>query len=41
MLGSGNPLPQGAYYYQLRAFEGEEQVGDTQTGVIHLFEQKF
>ena len=41
MRGSGNPLPQGAYYYQLRAFEGEEQVGDTQTGVIHLFEQKF
>ncbi|MDZ4705816.1 MAG: gliding motility-associated C-terminal domain-containing protein [Saprospiraceae bacterium] len=41
MQGSGKPLPQGAYYYQLRAFEGEEQVGDTQTGVIHLFEQKF
>ncbi|MFM9948909.1 MAG: gliding motility-associated C-terminal domain-containing protein, partial [Saprospiraceae bacterium] len=41
MMGSEKPLPQGAYYYQLRAFEGEEQVGDTQTGVIHLFEQKF
>lgn len=41
MMGMGTPLPQGAYYYQLRTFEGEEQVGDTQTGVIHLFEQKF
>ncbi|MFM9948318.1 MAG: gliding motility-associated C-terminal domain-containing protein, partial [Saprospiraceae bacterium] len=41
MMGSEKPLPQGAYYYQLRAFEGEEQVGDTQSGVIHLFEQKF
>lgn len=41
MQGAGKALPQGAYYYQLRAFEGEEQIGDTQTGVIHLFEQKF
>lgn len=41
MMGSQKPLPQGAYYYQLRAFEGEAQVGETQTGVIHLFEQKF
>jgi len=41
MQGREKPLPQGAYYYQLRAFDGEEQVGETQTGVIHLFEQKF
>ncbi len=41
MGGNGNALPQGAYYYQLRAYEGDKQVGETQTGVIHLFEQKF
>ncbi len=35
---SGNYLPAGAYYYFLRAYEGETLVGGTMTGVIHLFE---
>lgn len=36
---SGQYLPGGAYYYFLKAFDGKEQVGATQTGVIHLFDK--
>lgn len=36
----GKALPQGAYYYYLKAFEGERLIGGVQTGVIHLFENK-
>jgi len=35
---SGKFLPGGAYYYFLNAYEDGQQVGDTQTGVIHLFD---
>jgi gliding motility-associated-like protein len=35
---SGKHLPSGAYYYFLNAFEDNQQVGNTQTGVIHLFD---
>jgi len=41
MQGSEKDLPEGAYYYHLEAYDGEVQIGDTQLGVIHLFEQKF
>ncbi|HRD82091.1 MAG TPA: gliding motility-associated C-terminal domain-containing protein [Saprospiraceae bacterium] len=34
---SGNALPEGAYYYVLRAFDGNVQVGEAQRGVVHLF----
>jgi hypothetical protein len=33
----GNALPEGAYYYVLRAFDGNVQVGEAQRGVVHLF----
>jgi hypothetical protein len=36
---TGNYLPGGAYYYTLKVFEDATQIGDTLTGVIHLFEQ--
>lgn len=33
----GQTLPQGAYYYQLRAFEdGDKQVGEVEKGVVYL-----
>ncbi len=35
---SGKYLPGGAYYYFLNAFEDNQQVGNTQAGVIHLFD---
>lgn len=35
---SGKFLPGGAYYFFLNAFEDNQQVGNTQTGVIHLFD---
>ncbi len=34
---TGKYLPGGAYYYYLRAYDGQAQVGNTMTGVIHLF----
>jgi hypothetical protein len=34
---SGNALPEGAYYYVLRAFDGNVQIGEVQRGVVHLF----
>jgi hypothetical protein len=37
---TGQYLPGGAYYYFLKAYDGDTQVGDTQTGVIHLFEKQ-
>jgi len=36
----GKPLPQAAYYYYLKAFDGEKLVGGVQTGVIHVFENE-
>ncbi|MEQ1745734.1 MAG: gliding motility-associated C-terminal domain-containing protein, partial [Saprospiraceae bacterium] len=36
--GTGKFLPGGAYYFFLNAYEGDQQVGNTQTGVIHLFD---
>jgi hypothetical protein len=40
-LGSnGNFLPPGAYYFVMKAFDGNQQVGKPQTGVIHLFLKK-
>lgn len=37
---SGNYLPGGAYYYFLKAYDGETLVGGTMTGVIHLFDER-
>lgn len=37
---SGKALPGGAYYYFLNAYDGDQQVGGTQTGVIHLFDNE-
>jgi hypothetical protein len=37
---NGKFLPPGAYYYVLKAFDGDKQVGKPQTGVIHLFTKK-
>ncbi|HOY05389.1 MAG TPA: gliding motility-associated C-terminal domain-containing protein, partial [Saprospiraceae bacterium] len=37
---NGKALPQGAYYYSLKAWEGNTLVGGAQTGVIHLFSQE-
>ena len=34
---TGKYLPGGAYYYYLKAYDGQAQVGNTMTGVIHLF----
>ncbi len=36
---TGNYMPGGAYYYFLRAYDGDNLVGGTMTGVIHLFEK--
>jgi gliding motility-associated-like protein len=38
-MRNGKQLPQGAYYYYLKAFDGTGQVGETVTGVVHLFEK--
>jgi gliding motility-associated-like protein len=35
----GKALPQGAYYYYLKAWEGNTLVGGTLTGIVHLFSQ--
>lgn len=37
---NGKTLPDGAYYFYLKAWEGNTLIGGTLTGVIHLFEQK-
>ena len=37
---SGKPLPQAAYYYYLKAWDGSAVVGGTLTGVVHLFTQE-
>jgi len=37
---SGKYLPRGAYYYVLKAYDGDEQTGETMTGVIYLFERE-
>jgi hypothetical protein len=37
--GEGRYLPEGAYYYFMKVFDQGRQVGDTATGVIHLFHQ--
>ena len=38
---NGKNLPQGAYYYHLKAFEKDnKQVGDVQKGVIYLVERE-
>ncbi len=37
---SGKPLPQAAYYYYLKAWDGNAQIGSTQTGIVHLFIQE-
>ena len=34
------PLPDGAYYYYLKAYDGNILYGGTRTGVIHLFSNK-
>lgn len=34
---TGKYLPGGAYYYYLKAYDGQLQVGETMTGVVHLF----
>jgi hypothetical protein len=36
----GQYLPGGAYYYFLKAYDGDTQIGDAQTGVIHLFDKQ-
>lgn len=36
----GKKLPQGAYYYQLQAYDrGNQKAGEMQTGVLYLFER--
>ncbi|MFN0013577.1 MAG: gliding motility-associated C-terminal domain-containing protein, partial [Saprospiraceae bacterium] len=35
---TGKFLPGGAYYFFLNAYEGDQLIGSTQTGVIHLFD---
>ena len=37
---NGKALPQGAYYYALKAWDGNTLAGGAQTGVIHLFSQE-
>lgn len=37
---NGKALPEGAYYYYLKAWDGNTLIGGTRTGVIHLFSQK-
>ncbi|MBK9335835.1 MAG: gliding motility-associated C-terminal domain-containing protein [Lewinellaceae bacterium] len=37
---SGKALPGGAYYYFLNAYDGDQRVGGTQVGVIHLFDNE-
>ncbi len=36
---TGQFLPGGAYYYFLKAYDGEKQSGATLTGVVHLFDK--
>lgn len=36
---TGNYLPGGAYYYFIKAYDGDTLVGGVMTGVIHLFEK--
>lgn len=36
----GKALPDGAYYYYLKVFDGDVLIGGTLTGIIHLFQQQ-